>query len=172
METFTVDDGTGRKKRVTRALPKELIMDVLPDASEEDLQKLQRIPFIDRLDLTQVREIVKNPEQREVLLQAIRKVSAKELDQYSLGVLGKQLLGEYANNVQTLMSFDPEQAMQLPAMQSYKRLQQYALEKNFDLAQAQQEATLAKSGLIINDCLYSAIASSNLSDFCRQKAML
>jgi hypothetical protein len=147
IQTLTVDDGTGKKKRIIRGLPKEQITDILPDANEDDLKKLEKIPLMSKEKLTQVKEILKDPEQRKVLLKQIREINSHKIDKYSLANLGKQIVGEYSNNIQRLMELSPEAAMQEPAMQSYKKIQERALEKNFDLAQAQQEAILAKSGL-------------------------
>ena len=146
-ETLNVTDGTGKKKRVVRALPKELIADIVPEMSKEDQEKLASIPFLDKI--TDLPRILKNPKERNILLRRLKEMEIPSLSQIDMSVLGKRLLGQFANNIETLQRLDPQGTAERygPQLEAYRQLQERALEKNFDLARAQQEEVLAQSGL-------------------------
>lgn len=146
-ETIEVQDGTGKKKRIIKGLPKELIQDVLPDAKEDPNNELGMIPILEKFD--RLPEIMRNPKERKIFLKELERLKVPEANQFDHIVLGRQLIGEFTDNIQALMRLDPEGTSQAfgPQLEAFERIQTRALEKNFDMEEARQEALLAKSGL-------------------------
>lgn len=146
-ETIEVQDGTGKKKRIIRALPKELIQDVVPEPKEDEANQLEPAKLLEKMG--RLPEIVTNSKERKIFLKELEALQIPQGDQYDNIILGRRLLGELADNIQTLMKIDPQGAMEAFGghLKAYERIQERVLEKNFDMEEARQEAILAKSGL-------------------------